>query len=144
MSFVEKQNIQIYESCLSNNPKFPIIKVPNVNYKFKTLAMVVVDIDKNFYHGIYFNIPSNTKVIHTIQDYDFLPSNTGDKFASFCPPSGDEEHHYHFDFYFLNNIVPENIKNTFSLLNYLDKNKIQKITKVKKFKCPIGKKCFYK
>lgn len=48
MAFIEKNNIQINESCLSNNTKFPIIKVPNViNEKIKSLALVLIDIYKN-------------------------------------------------------------------------------------------------
>lgn len=48
MALIEKNNIQINESCLSNNPKFPIIKVPDlINEKIKSLALVVIDIDKN-------------------------------------------------------------------------------------------------
>jgi phosphatidylethanolamine-binding protein (PEBP) family uncharacterized protein len=110
-----------------------------------SLALIIVDIDKNFYHGIYYNINPNTKVIYTIDDFDFLNSNIqGKKYSPFCPPSGNKEHHYHFDFYYLTENVPKYIKNRKDLFSFIRKSKVEKVTKVKTFKCPLGKKCFYK
>lgn len=142
---MEKNKIQIEESCLSSNPKFPVLKVPVIDKFFTSLALIIVDIDKNFYHGIYYNISPNTKIIHTIDDYDYINSNIpGKKYSSFCPPSGNNEHHYHFDFYYLKEKVPKNIINRKDLFKFIADNKVEKVTKVKTFQCPLGKKCFYK
>ncbi len=34
---MEKNKIQVEESCLSDNPKFPILKVPIINKNFTPL-----------------------------------------------------------------------------------------------------------
>lgn len=38
---MEKNKIQIEESCLSSNPKFPVIKVPIINKDFTSLALII-------------------------------------------------------------------------------------------------------
>lgn len=35
--------------------------VPKINKQFKYIALIVLDTSVNFYHGLFYNIPANTK-----------------------------------------------------------------------------------
>lgn len=38
--------------------------VPKINKQFKYIALIVLDTSVNFYHGLFYNIPANTKNIN--------------------------------------------------------------------------------
>lgn len=144
----ENNTVDISETCLApkNQRKFPIINVPKINKQCKYIALIVLDTSVNFYHGLFYNIPANTKNINLnkLSEIGYVQSNRGEKYTVMCPPQGTGIHTYLFTFYYLNEFInPTQHINKKILIDYLDTHSIEKKVIKKYFGCPPDKNCHF-
>ncbi len=140
-NYLNINKFELNETCAVENNKrrFPLIKIPKSNSDHASIALVILDKTANYYHGLYYNIPKNTEVIHLdgTQTLNYVPSDHKEFYSVPCPPADSGVHEYYFKIYYLNRFARTGeIIDKSSFINFIKNNTGDKKSFVKTFEFP--------